>query len=59
MRDGGKGDKQRPVLDQEQFDKNWDDIFNKNKNPPKSELEIKIDIAEDEKRVSVNKTWTF
>lgn len=59
MRDGGKGDKQRPILDQEQFDKNWDDIFNKNKNPSKSELEIKIDIAEDEKRATVNKTWTF
>jgi hypothetical protein len=29
MRDGGKGDKQRPIKDKEQFDKNWDAIFNK------------------------------
>jgi hypothetical protein len=29
MRDGGKGDKQRPINDKEQFDKNWDTIFNK------------------------------
>lgn len=30
MRDGGKGDKQRPLtVPQEQFDNNWDAIFNK------------------------------
>lgn len=27
--DGGKGDKQIIPKDQEQFDKNWDNIFNK------------------------------
>jgi hypothetical protein len=31
MRDGGKGDKQRPIKDKEQFDKNWDTIFKKEK----------------------------
>ena len=30
MRDGGKGDAQRPlVVPIEQFDKNWDEIFSK------------------------------
>lgn len=29
MRDGGKGDRQRPIKDKEQFDKNWDAIFKK------------------------------
>lgn len=30
MRDGGKGDQQRPlVVPMEQFDNNWDAIFNK------------------------------
>jgi hypothetical protein len=28
-RDGGKGDTPRPIKDKEQFDKNWDAIFNK------------------------------
>ena len=32
MRDGGgKGDRQRPIKDKEQFDKNWDAIFKKEK----------------------------
>ncbi len=32
MRDGGKGDAQRPlVVPMEQFDNNWDAIFNKQK----------------------------
>jgi hypothetical protein len=31
MRDGGKGDKPRPIQDREQFDKNWDNIFKKEK----------------------------
>jgi hypothetical protein len=28
-RDGGKGSDPRPIKDKEQFDKNWDTIFNK------------------------------
>ena len=31
MRDGGKGDKQRPITDKEQFDKNWDMVFKRPK----------------------------
>jgi pyruvate formate-lyase activating enzyme-like uncharacterized protein len=31
MRDGGKGDRQRPIKNKEQFDKNWDNIFKKEK----------------------------
>jgi len=27
-KDGGKGDAPRPILNQEEFDKNWDRIFN-------------------------------
>lgn len=33
MSDGGKGSKPRPFsVDQETFDKNWDNIFRKEKN---------------------------
>jgi hypothetical protein len=41
MRDGGKGDMQRPlVVDIEQFDNNWDAIFNKK---DKKQLEVAMD----------------
>jgi hypothetical protein len=41
MRDGGKGDMQRPlVVDIEQFDNNWDAIFNKK---DKKQLEDAMD----------------
>jgi hypothetical protein len=30
MRDGGKGDKPRPIPDRKKFEDNWDAIFNKN-----------------------------
>lgn len=59
MRDGGKGDKPRPFTDKEQFDKNWDEIFNKEQKKEDKQLELEIDIARDEQRVVVNKTWTF
>ena len=32
MRDGGKGDKPRPVKDRKQYEDNWDAIFKKTKN---------------------------
>ena len=39
MRDGGKGDKQRPLgVSEEQFNNNWDTIF-KNGTPTLAELE--------------------
>lgn len=31
MRDGGKGDKPRPIKDRDQFESNWDAIFKGNK----------------------------
>lgn len=39
MRDGGKGDRQRPLgIDEEKFASNWDQIFKKK---PKPEVEDK------------------
>jgi hypothetical protein len=38
MRDGGKGDKRRPlVIPEEQFNAQWDAIFNKQKKQPELE----------------------
>ena len=31
MRDGGKGDRPRPIPDRKKFEKNWDAIFKKPK----------------------------
>jgi len=44
MRDGGKGDKRRPlVIDEEQFNNNWDAIFNKPKEEPEKILGIPVE----------------
>ena len=60
MRDGGKGDKPRPFTDKEQFDKNWDEIFNKNLNKEKEKnIEVSLDIENDSQEVTVTKTWKF
>lgn len=32
-RDGGKGDKPRPVEDRKKFEENWDTIFKKKEKP--------------------------
>jgi hypothetical protein len=40
-RDGGKGDKPRPLPNKEQFDKNWESIFNKKTNIPQPEMKEK------------------
>jgi hypothetical protein len=40
--DGGKGDKQIPPKDLEQFEKNWDAIFNQPK-PESIEFNIEAD----------------
>lgn len=38
MRDGGKGDKRRPlVIPEEQFNAQWDAIFGKKKEQPEKE----------------------
>ena len=44
MRDGGKGDSQRPLgVELEQFDNNWDAIFGtKDKLTPNQERSVKI-----------------
>ena len=45
MRDGGKGDAQRPlVVPMEQFDSNWNAIFGGNKALRKAELEKRLHI---------------
>ena len=44
MRDGGKGDAQRPlVVPMEQFDSNWNAIFGGNKALRKAELEKRLE----------------
>lgn len=40
-RDGGKGDKPRPLPDKEKFDKNWEEIFGKKTNIPQPEIKEK------------------
>jgi uncharacterized protein YPO0396 len=48
MRDGGKGDKQRPLaVSEEQFDKNWDTIFKPNPLADKLVKQIKESIVRD------------
>lgn len=39
MRDGGKGDKKRPVFNQEQFEANWENIFGKKHKPVVEEVD--------------------
>jgi hypothetical protein len=46
MRDGGKGDKQRPRgIPMEEFDNKWDAIFNKKEE--KKENPLSVDIEDD------------
>jgi hypothetical protein len=40
-RDGGKGDKPRPIPNREQFDKNWESIFGKKTTIPQPEMKEK------------------
>jgi len=40
-RDGGKGDKPRPLPDKEKFDKNWESIFGKKTTIPQPEMKEK------------------
>ena len=58
MRDGGKGDTPRPILNQEQFDKSWDEIFGK-KEKKDGNLNVTIEADQDEEEVTVTKTWSF
>ena len=59
MRDGGKGDSQRPLgIPMEEFDAKWDEIFKKDKEKD-SNLSITVDAEPGEATVTVNKTWSF
>ena len=40
-RDGGKGDKPRPLPNKEQFDQNWESIFKKKTNIPQPDMKEK------------------
>lgn len=54
-RDGGKGDARRPLtIDEEQFNKNWDAIFNK-----KDEKCVNYEIEADNDHVEILATIPF
>jgi hypothetical protein len=56
MRDGGKGDKPRPIQDKEKFDSNWDRIFKEKDGSltinvnPNEKIELTIDLGDIEGR---------
>lgn len=52
--DGGKGDAPRPIQDREQFDKNWDAIFNK-----KPEKCINYELEADNEHIEITATIPF
>ena len=52
--DGGKGDAPRPIQNKDQFDKNWDEIFNK---PKKKDIEFEIEADND--HISILATIPF
>ena len=57
MRDGGKGDTPRPIFNQEQFDKSWDEIFGKKPKKDDSNLNVTIEADNDGQTITVTKTW--
>jgi hypothetical protein len=52
--DGGKGDAPRPIQDKEQFDKNWDAIFNK-----KPEKCVSYEVEADNDHIEILATIPF
>lgn len=57
MRDGGKGDAQRPlVVPMDQFDESWDTIFNQKK---EKDIKIEIDADNDGQSITFTKEWHF
>jgi len=53
--DGGKGDVPRPLgVTMEEFDKNFDRIFKKEKD---GSLTVNVDAEQGEAEVTINKTW--
>ena len=58
-RDGGKGDTPRPLgVTMDEFDKNFDAIFNK-KEEKKDSVQLELDLEDDEQSLIVTKTWEF
>jgi hypothetical protein len=59
--DGGKGDSQRPLtVPKEQFDNNWDAIFDKNLNKErKPAVDVEVEADRDGETVEIKKTWNF
>jgi hypothetical protein len=56
----GKGDLSRPLgVPMETFDNNWDAIFNKEEKKKESSVHVDIEIANDEKNITVTKTWNI
>jgi len=54
--DGGKGDAPRPLgVTMEEFDKNFDLIFNRDKTQTRDNIEIEANT--DGKSVTITKTW--
>jgi hypothetical protein len=53
--DGGKGDAPRPIQNKDQFDKNWDEIFNKSK----EEKCVNYEIEADNDHISILATIPF
>jgi len=59
IRDGGKGDTQRPLgVSMEVFDANFDTIFGKKK-PEEKSIDIEVDADNDGQQITITKTWEF
>ena len=55
-REVGKGDAQRPLgIDKEKFDKNWDNIFNKQE----SNISINVDVENQEITTKIEVKYEF
>lgn len=56
-RDGGKGDAPRPLgINKDQFDKNWDEIFKKEKD---GSLTVNIDVENQDITTTVEVKYEF
>ena len=56
-RDGGKGDAPRPLgINKDQFDKNWDEVFKKEKD---GSLTVNIDVENQDITTTVEVKYEF
>lgn len=54
MRDGGKGDKPRPLsISQEEFDAKWDAIFNKPIKEKDGSFTVNVDVENQDAQVTI------